>query len=156
MASGSPRRTGVIVVAPNYRLGAFGFLAHTALAAEDPTYPSSGNYGLLDQRAALAWVRDNIDRFGGDPHNVTLAGTSQAPTVSDYTWCRPAALGSFIARSWRAARRPLRWPTHAEAANQGDAFAAALGCTDPVRLLACMRSKTRNEVLLALPQASQR
>ena len=55
------------MVAPNYRLGPFGFLAHESLALEDPDYPSSGNYGLADQRAALRWVRDNIAAFGGDP-----------------------------------------------------------------------------------------
>ena len=67
--------TGTIVVAPNYRLGPFGFLVHTALAGEIPT-AHPGNYGLLDQRAALRWVSDNIAQFGGDPDNVTLAGTS--------------------------------------------------------------------------------
>jgi para-nitrobenzyl esterase len=147
--------TGVIVVAPNYRLGAFGFLAHTALAAEDPTYPSSGNYGLLDQRAALAWVRDNIDRFGGDPHNVTLAGTSAGADSVGLHLVSPGSAGLFHRAIVESGAPTVRWPTHAEAANQGDAFAAALGCTDPVQLLACMRSKTRNEVLLALPQASQ-
>src|SRR2546426_8368338 len=69
-------RTGAIVVAANYRLGPFGFLGHPALTAEDPAYPSSGNYGFLDQRAALAWVRDNIAAFGGDPNNVTIDGQS--------------------------------------------------------------------------------
>ncbi len=69
-------RTGAIIVAANYRHGPFGFLGHTALTTEDPTYPSSGNYGLLDQRLALAWVRDHIAAFGGDPNNVTIAGQS--------------------------------------------------------------------------------
>ena len=66
--------TGTIVVAANYRLGAFGFLAHAALSNEDPAYPSSGNFGLLDQRAAFAWVRDHIAAFGGDPDRVTIVG----------------------------------------------------------------------------------
>src|SRR5881628_3689407 len=70
------QRTGAIVVAANYRLGPFGFLGHPALSAEDPNYPSSGNYGFLDQRAALAWVRDHIAAFGGDPNNVTIDGQS--------------------------------------------------------------------------------
>ena len=60
-------RTGAIVVAANYRIGPLGFMGHPALTGEDPGYPSSGNYGFLDQRAALAWVRDNIAAFGGDP-----------------------------------------------------------------------------------------
>ena len=66
---------GVVVVSFNYRLGPFGFLAHPALAAESPRHVS-GNYGLLDQIAALKWVRRNIARFGGDPSNVTIFGES--------------------------------------------------------------------------------
>ena len=69
-------QTGAIVVAANYRLGPLGFVGHSALTGEDPTYPSSGNYGLLDQRAAMIWVRDHIAAFGGDPNNVTIAGQS--------------------------------------------------------------------------------
>jgi para-nitrobenzyl esterase len=66
---------GVILVTANYRLGVLGFLAHPELSAEAP-YKSSGNYGLLDQIAALRWVHDNIDAFGGNPDNVTLFGQS--------------------------------------------------------------------------------
>jgi para-nitrobenzyl esterase len=66
---------GVIVVSMNYRLGIFGFFAHPELTAESPTQ-SSGNYGLMDQTAAIAWVRRNIAAFGGDPTNITLFGES--------------------------------------------------------------------------------
>src|SRR4029450_9447633 len=65
---------GVVVVTINYRLGALGFLAHPALTAEGGG--SSSNYGLMDQQAALRWVRRNIGRFGGDPANVTIFGES--------------------------------------------------------------------------------
>ena len=65
---------GIVVVTINYRLGALGFLAHPALAAR-PGGPA-GNYGLMDQQAALRWVQANIGRFGGNPHNVTIAGES--------------------------------------------------------------------------------
>src|SRR5262249_61489497 len=65
---------GVVAVTINYRLGALGFLAHPALASR-PGGPA-GNYGLMDQQAALRWVQDNIRRFGGDPDNVTIAGES--------------------------------------------------------------------------------
>jgi para-nitrobenzyl esterase len=64
---------GAIVVAMNYRLGALGFLGHPAFAAADG---SVGNYGMMDQQAALRWVKDNIAAFGGDPENVTIFGES--------------------------------------------------------------------------------
>ncbi len=66
---------GVVVVSINYRLGVFGFFAHPALSAESPQ-DVSGNYGQLDQVAALDWVKRNIGRFGGDPRRVTVAGAS--------------------------------------------------------------------------------
>ena len=67
-------RRGIIVVSVNYRLAALGFLSHPELTAEDPEYPS--NFGLLDQKAGLDWVRENIAAFGGDPDNITIAGQS--------------------------------------------------------------------------------
>jgi len=68
-------RRGVILVTSNYRLGVLGFLAHPELSAESPT-GSSGNYGLLDQAAALDWTRRNIAAFGGDPGRITVFGQS--------------------------------------------------------------------------------
>lgn len=68
-------KKGVVVVSMNYRLGIFGFFAHPALARESG-HNSAGNYGLLDQVAALEWVQKNIAAFGGDPHNVTIFGES--------------------------------------------------------------------------------
>lgn len=68
-------KKGVIVVTPNYRIGALGFLAHPQLDAESP-HNASGNYGILDQQAALLWVKDNIEAFGGDPSRVTIFGQS--------------------------------------------------------------------------------
>ena len=66
---------GVVIVTPNYRLGALGFLAHPQLDAESP-HNCSGNYGIMDQVAALAWVQKNIRAFGGDPEQVTIFGES--------------------------------------------------------------------------------
>lgn len=66
---------GIVTVTANYRLGVFGFLAHPELTAESPHH-ASGNYGLLDQVAALSWVRNNIAAFGGDPERITIAGES--------------------------------------------------------------------------------
>ncbi len=68
-------KEGVVLVSLNYRLGLYGFLAHPELAEEHP-HGSTGNYGTLDQIAALQWVRDNIANFGGDPDNVTIFGES--------------------------------------------------------------------------------
>jgi len=67
-------RRGVILVSVNYRLNAFGFLAHPELTAEDPEFPT--NFGHLDQRAGIQWVKDNIAAFGGDPENITVFGQS--------------------------------------------------------------------------------
>jgi para-nitrobenzyl esterase len=71
--AGARLMVGVTVVTINYRLGALGFLAHPALA---DTNGQSGDYGLMDQQAALRWVQRNIARFGGDPRNVTIFGES--------------------------------------------------------------------------------
>lgn len=68
-------KKGIVVVTTNYRLNIFGFLAHPDLSAEAP-YGASGNYGLLDQNAALQWVHKNIVAFGGDPNKITIAGES--------------------------------------------------------------------------------
>lgn len=83
---------GVVLVTFNYRLGAFGYLAHPALTEEAGT---SGNYGLLDQAAALAWVRDNIAAFGGDPGNVTVFGESAGAQSITELMALPAADGLF-------------------------------------------------------------
>ena len=71
----SMAKKGMVAVTVNYRLNIFGFYAHPELSAEAP-YKASGNYGLLDQNAALRWVKNNIEAFGGDPEKVTIAGES--------------------------------------------------------------------------------
>lgn len=68
-------RRGIVAVTVNYRLNVFGFMAHPELTRESP-HKASGNYGLLDQQAALKWVRENIAQFGGDPARITIAGES--------------------------------------------------------------------------------
>ena len=85
---------GAVVVTTNYRLGPLGYLAHPALSAEDP-HGSSGNYGVLDQVAALEWVRDNIAGFGGDPDRVTIFGESAGSWSVNVLQATPLAAGLF-------------------------------------------------------------
>ena len=85
---------GAVVVTVNYRLGPFGYLAHPLLTAESE-HGSSGNYGVLDQIAALEWVRDNIDAFGGDPERVTIFGESAGSWSVNTLMATPLAAGLF-------------------------------------------------------------
>lgn len=85
---------GVILVSVNYRMSAFGFMAHPALSAENPR-GVSGNYGILDHIAALEWVRDNIAGFGGDPDNVTIFGESAGGASIYALLATPLAKGLF-------------------------------------------------------------
>ena len=87
-------REGMIVVNMGYRLGVFGFFADPELAAESPN-GTTGNYGLLDQIAALKWVRENISHFGGDPDNVTLSGESAGSACVSALCTSPLAKGLF-------------------------------------------------------------
>ena len=87
-------RRGVVFVSINYRLGVLGWLASPALSAESPDHVS-GNYGLLDQIAALRWVRDNVAAFGGDPANVTVMGESAGALSVTYLLTSPLARGLF-------------------------------------------------------------
>ena len=87
-------RHGVLLVTLNYRLGAMGFFSHPELTAESPHH-SSGNYGLLDQLAALNWVKQNIAQFGGDPDNVTLFGESAGAIDATRLMTSPLAQGLF-------------------------------------------------------------
>jgi para-nitrobenzyl esterase len=85
---------GVVMVSINYRLGVLGYLAHPGLSAESPQ-GVSGNYGLLDQIAALQWVQHNVSAFGGDPSNVTIAGESAGGLSVMYLMAAPPAHGLF-------------------------------------------------------------
>ncbi|GGM93134.1 carboxylic ester hydrolase [Thermus composti] len=126
---------GVIVVAPNYRLGPLGFLALPALAEEDPR--AAGNYGLLDVLEALRFVRDYIRYFGGDPKNITLFGESAGGMMVCTLLATPEAQGLFqkaIVQSGGCGYvRPLE-----EDYAQGEAWAKERGC-DP-KDLACLRA----------------
>jgi Carboxylesterase type B len=142
--------TGAIVVASNYRLGAFGFLGHQALSTEGKV---AGNYGFLDQRAALVWVRDHIAAFGGDPGNVTIAGQSAGGRSVGLHLLSRGSQGLFHRAIMQSGFLSFRLRDQADAQLQGEQFVAALGCanSDPTLLLACLRSKTPSQVLLAHP-----
>lgn len=87
-------RRGMVVVSLNYRLGPLGFLAHPELSAESPQ-GASGNYGFLDQVAALQWIKRNIAAFGGDPGNVTIGGESAGGLGVMYHMASPLSRGLF-------------------------------------------------------------
>ncbi|WP_217162041.1 carboxylesterase/lipase family protein [Streptomyces sp. AC512_CC834] len=136
---------GVVVVTVNYRLGALGFLATPELSRESG-HDASGNYGLLDQIAALKWVRRNIKAFGGDPDQVTVGGQSAGAGSTDLLSISPLASGLFrraVAESQvRFPRDPeLRYlgtsyRKKATAEQQGTAYAAAHGGTTLAELRA--------------------
>lgn len=93
--NGAPSaKRGVVFVNLNYRLGRFGFFAHQALSAENPKGPL-GNYGFMDQIAALKWVQKNISAFGGDPNNVTIMGESAGGASVLTLLTSPVARGLF-------------------------------------------------------------
>ncbi len=122
---------GVVFVSINYRVGPFGFLAHPDLSKE-AEYGSSGNYGLLDMIAALKWVNENIEAFGGDPQNVTIAGQSAGAFGVNFLTASPLASGLFqkaIAQSGASFYAgPLRTsPDLEEAEKAGIALADSLG-----------------------------
>jgi para-nitrobenzyl esterase len=126
---------GVVAVTINYRLGALGFLAHPALASR-PGGPS-GNYGLMDQQAALRWVRDNIARFGGSPHNVTIAGESAGGLSVLAHMVSAGSRGLFQKAIIESGSFALNQQPLATAEAAGEAFAAQAGCPD--QTAACLR-----------------
>ena len=106
---------GIVVVTINYRLGPLGFLVHPALSAESRR-KISGNYGLLDQVAALEWVKKNIGAFGGDAANVTIAGESAGGLSVMYLMAAPGAHGLFhksiLQSSYMVSAQELRTASH--------------------------------------------
>ena len=138
-------RGDLVVVSVNYRLGAFGFMAHPAFDAVD-----NGALGLEDQRLALKWVQRNIAAFGGDPDNVTLAGESAGGGSVCMHLVAPAqSRGLFHKAIVQSAGCPWHLRTVAEASAVGLAVAAAVGCTEPSTALACLRTVPVKRLLAA-------
>jgi para-nitrobenzyl esterase len=128
---------GVVVVTINYRLGALGFVSHPALSAESPNH-ASGNFGLLDQQAALRWVQRNARSFGGNPHNVTIFGESAGGLSVHSQLASPLAGGLFHRAIVQSGAYLLTPPTLAAAEAAGSSFATQAGCVD--QTAACLRS----------------
>jgi para-nitrobenzyl esterase len=129
-------RDGVVVVTINYRLGALGFLAHPALT--DDKQGASGDFGLMDQQAALDWVHENIGRFGGDNHNVTIFGESAGGLSVLSQLDSPGARGLFQRAIVESGSYDPTQQTLADAETSGEAFAAKSGCAD--QTAACLRN----------------
>jgi para-nitrobenzyl esterase len=133
-------RDGVVVVTINYRLGALGFLADSALASH-PGGPA-GNYGLMDQQAALRWVQHNIRGFGGDPGDVTLFGESAGGLSTLAQLVSPGARGLFQRAIVESGTYQLTQQPLAAAESAGQAFSDKAGCastTAPASTAACLR-----------------
>ncbi|WP_345016592.1 carboxylesterase/lipase family protein [Streptomyces shaanxiensis] len=143
---------GVVVVTVNYRLGALGFMAHPALSAES-TEHASGDYGLMDQQAALHWVRRNIGAFGGDRNRVTLGGQSAGSADTCLHIASPTAKGLFhraIQQSGSCAADGALTPlTLAAAERKGSDFATSVGCTDPTTAASCLRAVPTTDLIRA-------
>jgi para-nitrobenzyl esterase len=125
----------LVVVTMNYRIGALGFLAHPALGHRG----GLGNFGFLDQQAALRWVHDNIGAFGGDPGRVTIAGESAgAMSVCDHL-AAPGSAGLFRAAIEQSGPCQGQAP-QADAERASEQWAAQRGCADPATAAACLRA----------------
>jgi para-nitrobenzyl esterase len=135
-------RQGVVVVTVNYRLGAFGYLAHPALSG------GSGNYGTLDQQAALRWVQANARAFGGDPRRVTAFGESAGAGSVCAQLTSPGAAGLFHRAILQSG--PCAYTTRADAEAIGRQFTSAAGCQDSTDVPACLRARPAAIVLEAM------
>ncbi|MEZ5070450.1 MAG: carboxylesterase family protein [Bacteroidales bacterium] len=138
-------KKGIVVVTINYRLGVLGFLVHPELTAESPNQ-AAGNYGLLDQIAALHWIRENIAAFGGDPGRVTIAGQSAGAMSVQALTASPLAKGLFhgaITQSGTSYRGFSLMTTMEEAERRGLEYAGAKG----VDGLAGLRGLSAEEIL---------
>lgn len=145
----SMAKKGIVTVTVNYRLGVFGFFAYPELTKESPHH-ASGNYGLLDQHAALVWVQRNIAAFGGDPKRVTIAGESAGSISVSAQMASPlskdliaGAIGESGSIIGALSAVPL-----AEAERAGTKFAANLGRGDTPSL-AVLRSMSAEQLLEA-------
>ncbi|HKQ05160.1 MAG TPA: carboxylesterase family protein [Blastocatellia bacterium] len=140
---------GIVAITVNYRLGVFGFLAHPELTKESPHH-ASGNYALLDQSAALRWVRQNVAAFGGDPRRVTIAGESAGSASVSAQMVSPLSkdlIAGAIGESGSIIATLPPVPL-AQAEQTGEKFAVGLGATS----LAALRAMSTQQVFEAATQ----
>ena len=135
---------GLVVVTVNYRLGVFGFLAHPELSRESP-HRASGNYGLLDQHAALKWVHDNVAAFGGDPGRVTIAGESAGSWSVSAQMVSPLSKGLINGAIGESGSLLGTLPadTREQSEGRGERFASAAGAQS----IAALRARPAAELL---------
>lgn len=147
---GNMARKGMVAVSLNYRTNVFGFLAHPELTKESP-HKASGNYGLLDQVAALQWVQKNIAAFGGDPARVTIAGESAGSISVSALMASPLSRGLIAGAICESGAAIASLPPRplAEAEEGGVKFAAAAGADS----LAALRSMTAQQIQDAAAKA---
>jgi para-nitrobenzyl esterase len=143
---------GVVFVSFNIRLGVLGFLAHSALDSERPE-KVSGNYGSLDQIAMLQWIKRNIAAFGGDPSRVFLFGTSAGGGNICALITSPLTRGLIHGAAMQSSvPSGCQIPTLADARNgTGQRVVGALGCDKASDVAACLRGKSAQEVVAAVP-----
>jgi len=139
-------RRGIVVVTLNYRLGLFGFFAHPELTKESLQH-ASGNYGLLDQAAALRWVNQNIARFGGDPRHVTIAGESAGSASVSAQMASPLSKGLIAGAIGESGSVLSTMPAVplAQGEEQGVKFATEVGATS----LSALRAMTTEQLMQA-------
>ena len=143
-------RRGVVLVALEYRLGVFGFLGSSELTAESPQH-TSGNYAILDQIAALDWVKHNIAGFGGDPGNVTIAGQSAGAFDVGMLLLSPPARGLFHKAVMESGTPGLALPVRSLAKNEaiGAQLAALIQVPEGADVLAALRATPATSLITA-------
>lgn len=149
-------KKGVVIVTINYRLGPLGFLVHPLLSKES-AHGTSGNYGLLDQIAALKWVQKNIAAFGGNPDRVTIFGQSAGSRSVTLQMISPLSTGLFhraIAESGGPIigseyLNPVFNGNMANVSKMGQKLTSKLGCDKAEDVLAAMRAKSAQEIVTA-------
>eukprot|EP01089_Gocevia_fonbrunei_P021183 TRINITY_DN811_c0_g1_i3.p1 TRINITY_DN811_c0_g1~~TRINITY_DN811_c0_g1_i3.p1 ORF type:complete len:518 (+),score=104.03 TRINITY_DN811_c0_g1_i3:99-1652(+) len=143
----------IVVVTINYRLGPLGFLAHKDLREENPREPTTGNYGLLDQRAALKWVRENIHLFGGDASQITIGGESAGGSSICFHLLMPKSFGLYSKAVIESGACFQEVQTLEEGEKQGHEIQNQFNCTGNAQdVLSCMRKIHWQDLLKQNPR----